>query len=200
MESDSSNSEAAVMNSPREPELPNPESAHHPLPRAEQDGTGEEQQKQSRDVGRVVHQLQNIYKVRHGERADPRPPQYGQRGQSDHRHGSGHDSRRPDERTNPQGHQYRHYSHQPLHNPYSLGGRAELQVEAGGHQGEEGSHHYREQSGSSSGHGKGSGSGEYEPAPIPAGVTYPAPPIRPARSSARRYGDVRVKTKGERGE
>lgn len=109
------------------------------------------------------------------EREDPRNRQYGQQGQSDHRHTSGPDSRRLDERANPKGHEYHHYSHQPPYDPYSLASRAEPQVGASGHRGGEGSYQYCEQGGSGSRHGKGSRSGECEPAPIRAGVTYPVP-------------------------
>ncbi|KAI6022473.1 hypothetical protein BKA83DRAFT_1207244, partial [Pisolithus microcarpus] len=198
--SESSDSQGAVTNSPHEPELPSPEFTHHALPREDLGSTGEEQQKQSHHVGHVAYQHQNKHKVRDGEREDPRNRQYGQQGQSDHRHTLGPDSRRLDERANPQGHEYRHYSHQPLYDPYSLASRAEPQVGASGHRGGEGSYQYCEQGGSGSRHGKGSRSGECEPAPIRAGVTYPVPPVRPPRSSARRYGDVGMKTNGERGE
>ncbi|KAI6111379.1 hypothetical protein F5141DRAFT_778331 [Pisolithus sp. B1] len=196
-ESGSSVSQGAIANSPHEPEFLSPESAHHALPREEQGGAGQERQQQSHDAGRAAHQHQNKHEERDGEREDPRHPQYDQRGQSDQRYGSGHDSRRLDKRADPQRHQYRYYSHQPLYYPYSPALRAEPQVGGSGQRGGEGSYHYRERSGSGSGHGKGSGSGEYEPAPIPVGVTYPEPPVRPT-SSARRHGDVGVEQERQR--
>ncbi|KAI6022450.1 hypothetical protein PISMIDRAFT_679493 [Pisolithus microcarpus 441] len=200
MKSESTDSEGAIINSPHKHEIPSPESVYQALLREEQGSTGQEQQQQSHDVGCVAHQHQNKYKIQGGESTDPRHPQYGQRGHSDHRHGSGRDSRQLDEHADLQRHQYRHYSHQPLYSPYSPALRAEPQVGASGNRGGKGSYQYREQSGSGSGRGTGSGNGECKPAPVPAGVTYPVPPVRPPRSSARRYGDVGVKTKGERGE
>lgn len=198
-ESGSSASQGAIANSPREPELLSPESAHYALPREEQGGTGQEQQQQSHDAGRVAHQHHNNNQERDGEREDPRHPRYDQRGQPDQRYGSGHDSRRRDERAEPQRHQYRYYSHQPHYYPYSPASRAEPQVGGSGLRGGEGSSHYRGRGGDGSAHGKGSGSGDYEPAPIPDGVAYPEPPVRPPTSSARRHGDAEVEQERHRG-